>query len=338
MKMFTAAQIAAQFDLRLEGQGDTPITGVAPLEHAGPSQLSFLANPRYRAQLRTSRAGTVIVRPNDRDAVQGTALITAEPYTAFAKVAHLFAAKPQPKPGIHASAIIDPTAIIDPSAEIGPHVTIGPQSVIAAGCIIGSGSIIGESCTLNAGCVLIARVTLVTRVTLGCRVVIHPGAVLSADGFGLAMESGHWLKVPQLGGVVVGDDCEIGCNTCIDRGSLHNTILENDVRVDNLVQIAHNCHIGAHTALAGCVGIAGSAKIGRYCMLGGQVGVVGHIAICDRVTITGRSVVRHSIHTPGVYSSGTPLTDHLTWQKNTVRFKQLNQLARHIKASRKEKE
>lgn len=338
MKIITAEQIAAQFNLRLHGQGDTTITGVAPLQHAGPTHLSFLANPRYRPQLKTSHAGIVIVRSDDLDAVQGTALITDEPYTAFAKVAHLFATEVQAKPGIHPSAVIDPTAIIDPGAEIGPFVSIGSHSVIASGCVIGSGCTIGDSCKLNDGCILTARVTLVTRVTLGCRVLIHPGAVLGADGFGLAMEAGHWLKVPQLGGVIVGDDCEIGSNACIDRGSLQDTILENDVRVDNLVQIGHNCYIGAHTALAGCVGIAGSTKIGRYCMLGGQVGVVGHIEICDKAVITGRSVVRRSIHTPGVYSSGTPLTDHQTWRKNTARFKQLNQLARHIQASRKEKE
>ncbi|RBA98129.1 UDP-3-O-(3-hydroxymyristoyl)glucosamine N-acyltransferase, partial [Xanthomonas oryzae] len=170
------------------------------------------------------------------------------------------------------------------------------------------------------------------------RVRIHPGAVIGADGFGLAMDAGHWIKVPQLGGVVIGDDCEIGANTCIDRGALEDTVLEEDVRVDNLVQIAHNCRIGAHSAIAGCSGIAGSAKIGRYCLLGGHVGVVGHLEICDKVVITGKSVVRNSINEPGEYSSGTPLTDNRTWRKNAARFKQLDVLARRILAVGKEKE
>ncbi|RBH95591.1 UDP-3-O-(3-hydroxymyristoyl)glucosamine N-acyltransferase, partial [Xanthomonas oryzae pv. oryzae] len=162
--------------------------------------------------------------------------------------------------------------------------------------------------------------------------------VIGADGFGLAMDAGHWIKVPQLGGVVIGDDCEIGANTCIDRGALEDTVLEEDVRVDNLVQIAHNCRIGAHSAIAGCSGIAGSAKIGRYCLLGGHVGVVGHLEICDKVVITGKSVVRNSINEPGEYSSGTPLTDNRTWRKNAARFKQLDVLARRILAVGKEKE
>ena len=189
---------------------------------------------------------------------------------------------------------------------------------------------------VGAGSELIARVTLVTRVRLGQRVRIHPGAVLGADGFGLAMQDGHWIKVPQLGGVVVGDDCEIGANTCIDRGALDDTVLEEDVRIDNLVQIGHNVRIGAHTAMAGCSAAAGSAKIGRYCLIGGAAGVLGHLEVCDQTVITAMSLVTHSIREPGEYSSGTPLMDNRSWRKSAARFKQLDSLFRGLRRGKEE--
>ncbi|WOB27955.1 MULTISPECIES: UDP-3-O-(3-hydroxymyristoyl)glucosamine N-acyltransferase [Xanthomonas] len=332
----TASAIAEQFGLTVVGDGATEVTGVATLAHAGVGQLSFLSNPRYRPQLAETHAAVVVVRADDAEAAHGTVLVAKDPYTAFAKIAALFDVAPVREPGIHPLAVIDPSAQVSPGAHVGPFVSIGARSRVGDGCIIGTGSIIGEDCVVDDGSELIARVTLVTRVRLGKRVRIHPGAVIGADGFGLAMDAGHWIKVPQLGGVVIGDDCEIGANTCIDRGALEDTVLEEDVRVDNLVQIAHNCRIGAHSAIAGCTGIAGSAKIGRYCLLGGHVGVVGHLEICDKVVITGKSVVRNSIHEPGEYSSGTPLTDNRTWRKNAARFKQLDALARRILAVGKE--
>ncbi len=334
----TAQELAERFGLQVHGDSSVAIHGVATLAHAGPGQLTFLANPRYRAQLADSRAAIVVLRADDAEAAPGTALVAKDPYTTFAKISALFDSVPLREPGIHPSAAIDPTAQVAASAHIGPHVCIGARSVVGENCIVGASSIIGEDCALDTGCELIARVTLVTRVKLGKRVRIHPGAVLGADGFGLAMDAGNWIKVPQLGGVRIGDDCEIGANTCIDRGALEDTVLEEDVRVDNLVQIAHNVQIGAHSAIAGSTGIAGSAKIGRYCLLGGAVGVVGHLEICDRVVVTGRSVVRNSITEPGEYSSGTPLTDNRTWRKNAARFKQLDALARRILSVSKEKE
>ncbi|WP_126944091.1 UDP-3-O-(3-hydroxymyristoyl)glucosamine N-acyltransferase [Xanthomonas sp. BRIP62409] len=334
----TASAIAEQFGLTVIGDGAIEVSGVATLAHAGAGQLSFLSNPRYRPQLGRSQAAVVVLRSDDAQDARGTALVAKDPYTAFAKIAALFDVAPVREPGIHPSAVIDPSAQVSPTAHVGPFVSVGARSRVGDGCVIGTGSIIGEDCVVDDGSELLARVTLVTRVRLGKRVRIHPGAVIGADGFGLAMDAGHWIKVPQLGGVVIGDDCEIGANTCIDRGALEDTVLEEDVRVDNLVQIAHNCHIGAHSAIAGCTGIAGSAKIGRYCLLGGHVGVVGHLEICDKVVITGKSVVRNSIHEPGEYSSGTPLTDNRTWRKNAARFKQLDVLARRILAVGKEKE
>ena len=200
--------------------------------------------------------------------------------------------------------------------------------------MIGPGCVIGDDCVVGAGSELVARVTLVTRVRLGQRVLVHPGAVLGADGFGLAMDAGHWLKVPQLGGVVIGDDCEIGANTTIDRGAIEDTVLEDDVRLDNQIQIGHNVHIGAHTAMAGCSAVAGSARIGRYCLIGGGAGVLGHLEICDKVVVTAMSLVTRSIREPGEYSSGTPLMDNRSWRKNAARFKQLDALARRLARNR----
>jgi UDP-3-O-[3-hydroxymyristoyl] glucosamine N-acyltransferase len=196
--------------------------------------------------------------------------------------------------------------------------------------VIGPGCVIGDDCVVGAGSELVARVTLVTRVRLGQRVTVHAGAVLGAAGFGLAMEGGKWLNVPQLGGVVIGDDCEIGANTTIDRGAIEDTVLEEDVRLDNQIQIGHNAFIGAHTAMAGCAAVAGSARIGRYCLIGGGAGVLGHLEVCDKVMVTAMSLVTHSIREPGEYSSGTPLMDNRNWRKNAARFKQLDALARRI--------
>ena len=334
----TASELARRFGLELHGDGDTAVTGVATLAHAGPGQLSFLANPRYRSQLEGSQAGIVVLRAEDAAHAPHAALIARDPYTSYARISALFEKLPQRTAGIHPSAVIDPAAQVADNVHIGPFVSIGAGSVIEDGAVIGAGCVIGEDCVVGAGSELIARVTLVARVRLGKRVRIHPGAVLGAAGFGLAMEAGRWVNVPQLGGVRIGDDCEIGANTCIDRGALEDTVLDEDVRVDNLVQIAHNVQIGAHTAIAGSTGIAGSAKIGRYCLLGGAVGVVGHLEICDKVVVTGKSVVRNSITEPREYSSGTPLTDNRTWRKNAARFKQLDTMARKLGAISKEKE
>jgi UDP-3-O-[3-hydroxymyristoyl] glucosamine N-acyltransferase len=333
---FTASELARRFDLAVHGDGDVRIEGVSTLARANASQLAFLANSRYRPQLADSGAGAVVMRQEDADGAPGTALIAKDPYTAFAKIAALFEAKPAYPPGIHPSAVIDPAATVAASAHIGPFVVIGAGSTVGDGCVIGPGCVIGENCEIGAGSELIARVTLVTRVRLGQRVLIHPGAVIGADGFGLAMDGGRWIKVPQMGGVSIGDDCEIGANTTIDRGALEDTVLEEDVRLDNQIQIGHNVRIGAHTAMAGCSAAAGSARIGRYCLIGGAAGVLGHLEICDRVVITAMSLVTSSIREPGEYSSGTPLTDNRSWRKNAARFKQLDALARRVLAADKE--
>lgn len=331
--MHSAASLAERFGLSLRGNADAAVEGVATLAQAGPRQLGFLANPRYRPQLAQTRAGVVVMREEDADGYPGTALIARDPYLAFASIAALFEPVRAVAPGIHASAAIDPSARIDPSASIGAFVSIGANTQVDAGAVIGAGCVIGEDCHIGEGSELVARVTLVRRVRLGRRVLVHPGAVLGADGFGIAMDHGAWRKVPQLGGVSVGDDCEIGANTTIDRGALDDTVLGEDVRLDNQIQIGHNVRIGAHTAMAGCAAVAGSARIGRYCLIGGGAGVLGHLELCDKVVVTAMSLVTHSIREPGEYSSGTPLTDNRLWRKNAARFKQLDAIVRRLKAA-----
>ena len=329
----TATAIATRFGLDVHGDATVAVTGVATLATAGADDLAFLANPRYRSQLEQSRAGIVVLRRADAEGYAGTALIAPDPYVAYARIAALFEAKPGFVAGIHASAIVDPTAQVDPSVSIGAFTSIGARTRVAAGASIGAGCTIGEDCDIGEGCELVARVTLVRRVRLGRRVLVHPGAVLGADGFGIAFDrtpgsDPHWIKVPQLGGVTVGDDCEIGANTCIDRGALEDTVLEEDVRLDNHIQIAHNVRVGAHTAMAGGASVAGSTRIGRYCLIGGRAGIVGHIEICDRVTINAMSFVTQSIREPGEYSSGIPAAPVREWRKSVVRLRKLGTAAR----------
>lgn len=333
---YSATVLAERFGLGVHGDGATEVDAVATLAGAGSRQLAFLANPRYRAQLAQSQAGIVVMRENDAADFRGTALIAADPYVAFARIAAIFDPPVPLRPGVHASAVVDSEASVDPGASIGPFVVIGARARIAAGASIGAGCVVGEDCEVGEGCTLVARVTLVRRVRLGTRVLIHPGAVLGADGFGLAMDAGRWIKVPQQGGVVVGDDCEIGANTTIDRGAIEDTVLEEDVRLDNQIQIGHNVRIGAHTAMAGCSAVAGSATIGRYCLIGGAAGILGHLTICDRVVVNAMSLVTSSIDEPGEYSSGTPLMDSRSWRRSAARFKQLDAMARQLNARDKE--
>lgn len=327
--------------MRLVGDGTSVVTGVATLANAGGGDLSFLSNPRYRDQLRRARAGIVVLHEADAEGYAGTALVARDPYVGFARIAALFDPTTSLQPGIHASAIIDASAVVDPGAEIGPMVVIGARSRVESGARLGPACVVGEDCVVGEGCELIARVTLVKRVRLGKRVHVHPGAVLGADGFGLAMAhpdhgEAHWIKVPQQGGVVIGDDCEIGANTTIDRGAIEDTVLEHDVRLDNQIQVGHNVRIGAHTAMAGCAAVAGSAEIGRYCLIGGGAGILGHLRICDHVTVNAMALVTSSIQQPGEYSSGTPLMPTRDWRKSAARFKQLDSLARKLAAGSQE--
>jgi UDP-3-O-[3-hydroxymyristoyl] glucosamine N-acyltransferase len=327
---FELTDLAARFGLEVRGDPNTRIHGVGTLEGAGAGQLAFLANPAYRKQLPDTRAGAVVLRAADAQACPVPCLVAKDPYAAFARLAALFEAPPANTPGVHASAVVEAGAQVAPSASIGALCFVAASARIGANAVLGPGCVVGEDCDVGADCQLVARVTLVARVRLGRRVRVHPGAVLGAEGFGLAMAEGQWLKVPQLGGVRVGDDCEIGANTTIDRGAIEDTVLEEDVRLDNQIQVGHNVRIGAHTAMAGCVAIAGSTRIGRYCLIGGGAGFVGHIEVGDRVTVGARSLVTHSLAGPGEYNSGTPLQPTRQWRRNAARFKQLDELARKI--------
>lgn len=327
---YRLSELAARFDLERRGDTDPEIDGVGTLAGASAGQLGFLANPRYRSQLADTGAGAVVLGADDAEHCRVPCLVARDPYAAFARIAALFEPRSAREPGIHPTTAIATDAVVSPDAHVGAFVSIGARSRIEAGAFVGPGCVIGDDCVVGVGSELIARVTLVTRVRLGQRVRVHPGAVLGADGFGLAMQDGHWLKVPQLGGVVIGDDCEIGANTCIDRGAIEDTVLGEDVRLDNLVQIGHNVIVGAHTAMAGCAAVAGSARIGCYCLIGGGAGVVGHIEIGDKVLVTAMTLVTHSLLEPGEYSAGTPVQPSREWRRNAARFKHLDALARKI--------
>jgi UDP-3-O-[3-hydroxymyristoyl] glucosamine N-acyltransferase len=334
---FSVAELAKRFSLEFKGDGERIIDGVGTLSGAGPSQLSFLSNNKYAAQLAGTQAGVVVLNSDAVASCPTAALVARDPYVTYAHIAALFEHLPAAPQGIHPSAVVATGARVSATASIGPCCVIEDGAVVEDGAVLGPHCIVGSHCTVGAQSRLVARVTLVTRVTLGKRVLVHPGAVIGSDGFGLAFDRDHWVKLPQLGGVRIGDDCEIGANTTIDRGALDDTVLEEDVRLDNQIQIAHNVHVGAHTAMAGCAAVAGSAKIGRYCMIGGNAGVLGHLEVADRVTITAKSLVTHSIREAGEYSSGVPLQENRQWRRNAARFKHLDELARRVSALEKDK-
>jgi len=323
--------LAEQFDLKYQGDGNTLIDGVGTLADATPTQISFLSNPGYRGQLTTTRAAAVLVKAADAEHCPVNTLIADDPYVCYARVATLFDPRRSLDPGIHATASVDPDASIGEGVHIGAHSVIGPGCEIADGCVIGPGCVLLADCKLDSACRLLANVTICEGATIGKRTIVHPGAVIGADGFGLAFDQDHWVKIPQIGGVKIGDDCEIGANTTIDRGAIGNTVLEDDVRLDNQIQIAHNVHIGAHTAMAGKVGIAGSTKIGKYCMFAGGSGAAGHLRIADRTTVNFRSVVARSITESGtVWSAALPAQPMRDWNRTVAHLRRLEKLTRRV--------
>ncbi|GMQ83864.1 MAG: UDP-3-O-(3-hydroxymyristoyl)glucosamine N-acyltransferase [Gammaproteobacteria bacterium] len=331
----TLAQLAEQLDVELRGDGNVRITAVAPLQEGRPEALSFLANPKYRRYLKTTQAGVVVLSGRDVADSPVPVLVSDNPYACYARAVRLIYPPDAVPVGIHPAAVVDPEAHVDPDAWIdagsiiAAGVRIGPSVQVGPGCMVGTDVVIGE------GSQLVARVTVLAATRIGKRVILHPGAVVGSDGFGMAQIDGHWAKVPQLGSVCVGDDVDIGANTTIDRGALQDTVIEAGVKIDNQVQVGHNVFIGAHTAIAGCVGISGSTRIGRHCTLAGGVGLVGHLEIADNVHITAMSMVTHSISEPGTYSAGTPLMKNSLWRRNAVRIKQLDALVRRVSAIEK---
>ena len=312
------------------------VSRIAPLDTATADAIAFLSNPLYQQQLSSSKAGCVIVGPAQREtaAARGATIVCVDPYLAFAKLTQWWAASSRApwSPGVHPSAVIEPGATIADDACIGPMAYIGPQARIDSGAVIGSHCYVGAGGVVGAHSRLMPRVTLAEACRLGQRAIVHSGAVIGADGFGFAPSEGRWEKIEQLGGVVIGNDVEIGANTCIDRGALEDTILEDGVKLDNLVQIGHNVHIGAHTAFAGCVGVAGSARIGRHCTAGGGAIILGHREIVDHVHISAATVISRSIRHPGQYSGVFPFDDNAAWEKNAATLRQLHRMRDRVRA------
>ena len=331
----TLGEIAAVCDAELRGNPADEITNVASLHNAAPGDLTFYAKTRYRADLEATRASAVVLAATDAPACPTASLVTEDPYLAYAKAARFLNPVPEFTPGIHPSAVVETGADVPASSFVGANSVIGAGAVIGGHTCIGPGCVVEEGVRIGSHCYIHSRVTLVQRVEIGMRVLVHPGAVIGADGYGIANDSGRWLKIPQLGNVIIGDDVEIGANTTIDRGALEDTVIEAGVKIDNQVQIGHNVRVGEHTAIAGAAVVAGSVKIGRRCMIGGASAITGHIEIADDVVLTGMSGVSSSIRQAGVYSSGVPVTDNLTWRKNMARFKRLDELARRVSALEK---
>jgi UDP-3-O-[3-hydroxymyristoyl] glucosamine N-acyltransferase len=327
----TLAELAHRCHGELRGDPDYQVERIATLATAGPHDIAFVAGEKYYPQLAVTHAGAVVLGHTDAGLYSGNALLSENPRLCFTRVAAMLHPPVRPPAGLHASAVADASAEVAEDAAIGPLAIIesgaqvGRGAVIGAGCYIGTGAVIGDGTWLHA------QVTIGADCVLGQRCIVHSGAVIGSDGFGYARDGARWEKTPQLGRVLVGDDVEIGANTTIDRGALDDTVIERGVKLDNLVHIAHNVHIGEDTAIAACVGIAGSTRVGRRCTLAGQVGVVGHIEITDDVHITGAAVVSHTIRAPGTYSSGTPLEAYSSWLKNAVRMRQLDDMARRLK-------
>lgn len=334
----TLAQLAQQLDVELQGSSDVVVSTAEPLQHAGPDALSFIASARYRKYLKQTRAGAVVASPGDAGHCPVPVLVSDNPLACFARAVRLLFPEPVPVNGIHATAVVDPGARVNAAARVGPHSVVGAGAEIGPGTQLGPACVVGDHVRIGSDSHLVARVTVLAAARIGDRVVLHPGSVIGADGFGNAWVQDHWEKVPQIGGVLIGNDVEIGANSTVDRGTLGDTVIGDGVRIDNLVQIGHNVSIGAHSALAGCVGISGSAKIGECCTLAGGVGLVGHIELADHVHITAMSMVTRSIPEPGRYSAGTPLMPTAKWKRNAVRLKQLDELYARVAALQAELE
>ncbi|RYF01974.1 MAG: UDP-3-O-(3-hydroxymyristoyl)glucosamine N-acyltransferase [Comamonadaceae bacterium] len=300
------------------GSRDTEILRIAPLESAGPGDLAFLNNPRYQSQLAASRAACVIVAPSMRELAleRGACIVAESPYVYFARATQLWKREHASgaQQGIHSTAVVDPEAMVDATA------LIGPLCVVERGARIGAGTVLKSRVTVSAGC------------QIGDRCLLHPGVVIGADGFGFAPQGGEWVKIEQLGAVRIGNDVEIGANTCIDRGALEDTVIEDGVKLDNLIQIAHNVRIGKHTAMAGMSGVAGSSTIGAHCTIAGAASILGHLQLADHVHISTNTVVTHSISQPGQYTGVFPMDENAKWEKNAATLRQLYRLRERIKA------
>lgn len=336
MKGYRLAELAQRRGLEFRGDADYRIQGICTLMPGKAGHISFVAGDGYRKQLADSQAGAVILCAQDAGDWPGNALISNNPQADYAHIAALFDPYgADPAAGVHPTASVDSAADIDASACVGAGAVVAAGAVIGAGSLVGPGSVVGRDARIGRNCRLVARVTLCDGVQLGDAVHIQPGAVIGGRGFGLAPSDGGWLEIPQLGSVRIGNNVEIGANSCVDRGAIDDTVIGDGVKIDNLVQVGHNTVIGEHTAIAGCVGIAGSCRIGARCQIGGAAGILGHLQIADDVVITAKSLVSSSITEPGLYSSSLPVQPASLWRRQLARLRKLDELYRRIKALEK---
>ena len=334
MAAYRLEQLAQHLGARLHGDPNLEVSGLATLAGAQPGDLSHLSSPAYREQLPGTLASAVILKQQDVDACPCAALVVDNPYLAYARISHWFARTTAAAPGVHATAEVAADAVLEEGVTVEAHAVIGPGTCIARGAHVGANSVVGADCRVGPDVVLMANVTIYADVHIGARSVVHSGAVIGAEGFGFTPdERGTWQGIAQIGGVRIGADVLIGANTCIDCGAIEPTLVEDGVKIDNHVQIGHNCKIGAHSLLCGQVGLAGSSVIGRHCVLGGRAGVGGDrpVSLCDGVIVSSNTVISQSVDEPGIYSGGNIFHEHSTWRRNALRFASLDQLFKRVK-------
>ena len=333
--------LVERFGGQLVGDADLVVSAIAPLDSADATQISFLSNSKLRALAAQSSAAALILSPLDDPSVAatyaGARIVTTNPYAYFARAAQYFVSLEEEAvaPGIHPSAIVGAGAEIDATAHIGPHVTVEAGAVVKAHAIIEHGCFIGRKAVVGEGTRFYPNVTFHRGCVIGARGIVHSGAVIGGDGFGFAVEAGVYIKIPQTGRVVIGDDVDIGSNTTVDRGALADTVIEDGVKLDNQIQIGHNCRIGAHTAMAGCVGVAGSANIGKHCTFGGAAMINGHIEIVDNVHVTAATMVPNSLTEPGRYTGYFPVARNAEWERNAVLVRNLSTMREKVRALEK---
>lgn len=324
-------ELATQFGCELVGDPGIEISGVASLSSASPASLAFFSNTAFRDRLQSTRAAAVILRAGDVKDCPVAALIHEDPYACYARMCTVVCPPPKIESGVHASAVVAESATLADSSHVAANAVVGERCVIGKNTYIGPGTVIGPDCVIGDDCRLVASVTLVRSVRIGERGIFHPGVVIGADGFGNAMTAEGWVKVPQQGGVLIGDDVEIGANTTVDCGALDDTIIEDGVRIDNLCMIAHNVHIGAHTAMAALTGIAGSTTIGKRCLFAGASGAVGHITVCDDVVVAAKTFLTKDVTKPGTYAASFPADEAGSWARQLARFRRLGVLSGRVK-------
>jgi len=330
-KGYSLGEIVSELGGELVGNGDIKVYRLASLAHAEPGQITFVSNPKYLSQLSCTKASAVIVNPACRDATAIARIVTDNPYAYFARLSSLMNPAPRHEAGADSTAVIDPTARVADSCSIGAHVVIGKNVNLADNVAIGPGSVIESGVSIGANTRIAANVIIYHDCQIGENCIIAAGTVIGADGFGYAEENRRWVKIPQIGRVVISNDVEIGANSTIDRGALDDTVIEEGAKLDNLIQIGHNCRIGAHTVIAGCVGIAGSASIGRHCKIGGAAMILGHLEIADEVTISPGTMITRSLQKTETYTALMPFQTHEQWLKTAANIRRLGELSERVK-------